>query len=66
MYQKLFKSFTHIALSNPHNCKTNAILVPDLLQKKKTIEGLINELTLQYSGKAGSGGGGCKPRGQTP
>lgn len=65
MYQKLFKSFTHIALSNPHNCKTNAILVPDLLQKKEAIEGLINELTLQYLGKAGRGRG-CKPRGQTP
>lgn len=55
MYQKLFKNVTHIALSNPHNCKINAIIVPDLLQRKKAIEGLINELTLQYLGKAGGG-----------
>lgn len=55
IYQKLFKNVTHIALSNPRNWKMNAIIVPHLLQKKKAIERLINELTLQYLGKAGGG-----------
>lgn len=54
MYQELFKNVIHTALSNPHNCKVN-IIVSDLLQKKKATEGLINELTLQYLGKAGGG-----------
>lgn len=53
MGQKLFKNFTHIALSNPHNCKINAVLAPDVLTQKT--EGLSNALTLLYLRKARGG-----------
>ena len=63
MYQKLSKKFTHmrIALSNPHNCKRNDVIVSDLLKRKKdTTQQLIHIPILRKGWRWG------KPRVWTP